>query len=120
MEGIILGLLIGAVIAGVGTWLLLRTRTATLQERLQARDGSIAQLESRLTTEATVHAQAQAEIARLRNETVTVETRLIEERKAANEKLAILNEAQAKLSDAFKALSSEALKSNNETFLNLA
>lgn len=47
-------------------------------------------------------------------------TRLHEERKASEEKLAILDEAQSKLSDAFKALSSEALKSNNESFLDLA
>ena len=56
----------------------------------------------------------------MRQEATTLETRLVEERKAATEKLAILNEAQAKLSDAFKALSSEALKSNNVAFLNLA
>ena len=47
-------------------------------------------------------------------------TRLIEERKSSEEKLAILDEAQSKLSDAFKALSSEALKSNNQSFLDLA
>ncbi len=44
----------------------------------------------------------------------------MEERKAALEKLGLLNETQAKLSDAFKALSADALKSNNESFLNLA
>lgn len=48
------------------------------------------------------------------------ETRLAEERKAAEEKLALLNDAQQKLSDAFKALSSEALKSNNQSFIELA
>ena len=32
----------------------------------------------------------------------------------------ILNKAQEKLSDAFKALSSDALKNNNESFLKLA
>jgi len=47
-------------------------------------------------------------------------TRLHEERKSSEEKLAILDEAQSKLSDAFKALSSEALKSNNQSFLDLA
>src|SRR5574340_650673 len=49
-----------------------------------------------------------------------VETRIAEERKAAEEKLALLNDAQAKLADAFNALSAEALKSNNQAFLDLA
>ncbi len=46
--------------------------------------------------------------------------RLHEERKASEEKLAVLDSAQVKLSDAFKALSAEALKSNNQSFLDLA
>ena len=43
-----------------------------------------------------------------------------EERKAGEEKLAVLDAAQVKLSDAFKALSAEALQSNNHSFLELA
>ncbi|TVP76448.1 MAG: DNA recombination protein RmuC [Puniceicoccaceae bacterium] len=39
---------------------------------------------------------------------------------AANEKLALLQDAQIKLQDSFKVLSSEALSKNNESFLNLA
>ena len=39
---------------------------------------------------------------------------------AAAEKLALLEDAQTKLSDSFKALSSEALSKNNESFMNLA
>lgn len=49
-----------------------------------------------------------------------LETTLVEERKLNLEKLALLNDAQQKLSDAFKALSAEALKSNNRSFLELA
>ncbi len=56
-----------------------------------------------------------------KSETISeLETRIEEERKAAEEKLALLNDAQAKLSDAFKSLSAEALKSNNQSFLELA
>ncbi|MEN8792107.1 MAG: DNA recombination protein RmuC [Lentimonas sp.] len=42
------------------------------------------------------------------------------ELKAAAEKLALLEDAKAKLQDSFKALSSEALSKNNESFLKLA
>jgi DNA recombination protein RmuC len=47
-------------------------------------------------------------------------TRLEEERKANQEKLTLLNNAEIKLADAFKALSADALRSNNQSFLDLA
>lgn len=56
----------------------------------------------------------------LKEDISRLNTTLDKERKATEEKLALLNEAQQKLSDAFKALSSEALKSNNQSFLELA
>jgi DNA recombination protein RmuC len=59
----------------------------------------------------------------LRSETgkrAAAEANLEQERKAAQEKLAVLKDAQDRLSDTFKALSSEALKSNNQSFLDLA
>lgn len=46
--------------------------------------------------------------------------RLNEQQKSAEEKLTLLNDAKEKLSDTFKALSSDALKSSNEEFLKLA
>lgn len=49
-----------------------------------------------------------------------MQARMEEERKASAEKLELLNHAQERLSDAFRALSSEALKSNNQSFLELA
>ena len=47
-------------------------------------------------------------------------TRLEEERKANQEKLTLINNAELKLGDAFKALSADALRSNNQSFLDLA
>ncbi|HEV7784174.1 MAG TPA: DNA recombination protein RmuC [Thermoanaerobaculia bacterium] len=57
---------------------------------------------------------------RLQAEVIRLRTLLEAERQAGGEKLRLLNEAQAKLSDAFKALSAEALQSNNQSFLHLA
>ena len=48
------------------------------------------------------------------------QARLESERRAAEEKMAVWNEAQQKLSDAFGALSADALARNNQTFLDLA
>ncbi len=59
------------------------------------------------------HARAAARIAAL-------ETQLDQERKVAAEKLGVLDEAQVRFSDAFKALSAEALRHNNSSFLELA
>ena len=49
-----------------------------------------------------------------------LQTRLEEERKASQEKLALLSNAEEKLTDAFKALSADALRNNNQSFLDLA
>lgn len=49
-----------------------------------------------------------------------LETRLQDEIKMAEEKMNLLEDAQKKLADSFKALSMEALKSNNQSFLDLA
>ncbi|HYX25778.1 MAG TPA: DNA recombination protein RmuC [Thermoanaerobaculia bacterium] len=57
---------------------------------------------------------------RLQAEVVRLRTLLDAERRMAAEKLRLLDEAQGRLSDAFKALSAEALQSNNQSFLHLA
>ncbi len=53
-------------------------------------------------------------------ERAVLQTRLEEERKASQEKLTLINTAESKLADAFKALSADALRSNNQSFLDLA
>ena len=58
-------------------------------------------------------AQGQSEVARLQAE-------LAAERRSAAEKLAVLREAEQEFRDAFQSLSSEALRQNNQSFLDLA
>ena len=59
------------------------------------------------------HAAAKEALAR-------IEAQRDAELKSAAEKLSLLEEAKTKLQDSFKALSSEALSKNNESFLKLA
>ena len=91
-----------------------------LQERVQVRDARIAELSDELgkcreeiSALTTAKADLLARCARL-------EAELAKERESAAEKLALLEEAEKRLSDTFKALSAEALKSNNQSFLQLA
>jgi DNA recombination protein RmuC len=95
-------------------------QVASLQERLQGYERSIQDLTQRLSTVA-----SQLETSRQREQKLATQigqyhSLLQQERKAAAEKLALVNDAQAKLSDAFKALASESLRNNNAAFLNLA
>ena len=56
----------------------------------------------------------------MRPEAARLRTTIEKEREAASERLRLLENAQARLSDAFKAMSSEALQNNNQSFLHLA
>ncbi|WP_018085187.1 DNA recombination protein RmuC [Desulfurispora thermophila] len=84
-------------------------RRAATQEKA-ARVDELQQTLDRLQAE---NAQARARLAEL-------QTRLDEERRASEEKLALLTKARQELSDAFQALATRALHSNNQSFLELA
>jgi DNA recombination protein RmuC len=94
---------------------VLESRNTDLERRAVAEEkaGRVPELETQLRQRAATVAEQQARLAQL-------ETRIAEERKAAEEKLSLVNEAREALSDAFKALSSDALKSNNQAFIELA
>ncbi len=94
---------------------LREARHAEIARRAAAEENAarLPALEAKLAEHERTGADQQARIASL-------ETQLAEERKAAQEKLALIEEARQKLADAFKALSSDALKSNNQAFLELA
>jgi len=66
------------------------------------------------------HLRAQKQIAELQHENSTLSTTLEIQRSSADEKIEALEKTKAQLSDTFSALSSEALKNNNEQFLKLA
>jgi DNA recombination protein RmuC len=108
--------LTGAAVGGliVGLWLrsqLVEARSRVgraeeLQRDVHQRDARIAEL--------------QREITSARVETSMLSERLEQERRSSGEKLALVDDAQRRLSDAFNALSAEALARNNAAFLDIA
>jgi DNA recombination protein RmuC len=110
------GLLLGAVV----TWLVGRVNRARLQEKLSAGETRLADMETRLETAKNEETSLRDQLTEARTQLATWKTRAEEEERATAEKLEMLRVAEARLGDAFKALSSEALRSNQEQFLLLA
>lgn len=96
------------------------SRLAVLQERLDGAERRAGEARGAIDLKEGTIGELQARVTALREERSELETRLEKEREAATEKLDLLNQAQARLAEAFKALSSDALKSNNQSFLDLA
>lgn len=115
-----LALLLGSALGALVAWLYLRARESALRVRLVGTEAQLAETRTALDA-------ARAELDRLRalaaereSAAAALRATLDSERQAAAEKLAVLQEAQARLTTEFKALSAEALKGNNQTFLDLA
>ncbi|MFZ5592493.1 MAG: DNA recombination protein RmuC, partial [Bacillota bacterium] len=111
MEGLkwLYTLLPGAALGALLAWLWLRGQLTAAREKA-ARADELKQELDRLQQENT---RTQTQLAELK-------TRLEEERKAGEEKLALLTRARQELSNAFQALAAQALHSNNQSFLELA
>ncbi len=93
---------------------------ALAAQTLAEREADIAELRQELTRRQTEHNQLQLDLGRLREDRAAADARARAEAQAAAEKLALLEQAEANLKDAFKALSAESLKASQENFLGLA
>src|SRR5882762_4706919 len=105
----VIGLLFGSVIA----WLALRSRTATLSARLSLMEKELAAGKADLARLQQAHTELVAGKAR-------AESALESERKTNDEKIELVTRASEDLRNSFKALASDALKSNNSSFLVIA
>ena len=83
-----------------------RRRAAELQAGIAARDGSLSKL--------------QDQVGSLQQERARLLAELDGERRNASEKVALLESARDALKESFGALSADALRTNNEAFLQLA
>src|ERR1051326_9288940 len=124
----VLTLIFGALIGAVVAWLALHakwhrgfddgraasaTEIAALQERLAAKDRELAKLQQTFETEVT-------DGDRMREDNARLLANLEGERRAGVERSESFKQAAEALSEKFSALSRNALKDNNQEFLNLA
>jgi DNA recombination protein RmuC len=105
----VIGLLFGSVLA----WLVLRSRTATLSARLSLMEKELEAGRADLERLQKAHTELVAGKARL-------ESDLASERRNNAEKIELVTRASEDLRNAFKAMASDALKSNNSSFLVIA
>jgi DNA recombination protein RmuC len=131
MEGNLISiimLLIGIVVGALAVWLALRTKTdqiyksakaedaaqfASLSERIAARDEELHKLQQTFAKEV-------SEREHLRETNSGLKAELEGERRAATERRESFKQAAGELTEKFKALSRDALKDNNQSFLELA
>jgi DNA recombination protein RmuC len=130
-------LLIAALagVAIIALWAVLRARADREVAVVRSQLGPAAATSAAHAEEASKHAldlqrqlcsrdetieSLHADLARAREDAARLQAALEAERRATGEKMVVLREAESKLREAFSALSSEALRQNNQSFIELA
>ncbi len=103
----------GFILGSLLTWLFLRSRSAVLESRLSSIQQELTSARLDVAKNNQLNTELNAAVARL-------DAAIVHERKANQEKAELLDQATEGLREAFRALSADALKSNNQAFLELA
>ncbi len=104
---------VGAALGFAIAWLMVRPNAAVLNTRLSGLQQELTKVRGEAAKFTDLNTQ-------LNSAKVKLETTVALERKANEEKIALLSQMTEELRESFQALSSEALKSNNQAFLHLA
>jgi len=100
-------------IGGTGTFIYLRAQAKSTVREINL-------LQEQLSEASRKNVSLEAEKYALTKDFSAISARREAEQIAADEKIALLEAAKTNLTDAFKALSADALKTNNQAFLDLA
>jgi DNA recombination protein RmuC len=96
-------------------------RTASVrQAAAEAKTAQLPELVQQLQDKEALLIQARAETSLLKTKLVEVQTQLVNEQTTTQEKLALLEQTRQQLAQTFQALSADALRHNNQSFLELA
>lgn len=110
--GLGLGLLLG--------WLVARSRTSRYEAQLEERSRRATDLERERDAARRDIADVRDQLSEARAQQARLGAQAASERAAAEEKMALLRGAEQQLREAFASLSAEALRRNNQSFLELA
>ncbi|HEY0863524.1 MAG TPA: DNA recombination protein RmuC [Lacunisphaera sp.] len=102
----ILFILVGLAIGAALGWFIAQSRAAASVERARLMEADLSAERAKLAELSALNSQLSASLA--------------SERAAAAEKISALTDAHERLTNSFKALSADALRSNNQSFLELA
>jgi DNA recombination protein RmuC len=116
----ILTAVLGLFVGWLFTRLAASGKIATAAERLKSEERRALEIETRLAHTTAEAERNERDAQTFRNQLTEIRSRLEGEIKSAQEKQALLDRAEIKLSDTFKALSADALRSSSEQFLQLA
>lgn len=112
-------------LGGCFIWSLLRykdgqSEKALWMEKCRGQEQNLHELRDHLENKETLLQNLREENSSLKSKVVELETKWGQQAKLAQEKLEFLEHAQKQLTDTFKALSWDAMKSSSQTFLDLA
>lgn len=118
--GVIAGAFLAWMLAGARMASALARATRDIEGKLRAAEATAAEIREQRERLRQEKAQIEQALRQSDSLRVAAETRAAEMARAIQEQKLLLDEARAKLSDAFKSLAADALKSSNEGFLTLA
>ena len=125
--GVALGLALGFALGGALAWVVVGSRgrsaerqVAVLAARLDERAAVGARIESETAALEAEESRLRDELAAARDGRARAETELLSERRGSEERAALLRKTEESLREVFQALSAEALRRNNQSFLELA
>ena len=125
---LIVGAIAGAIAGGVVGWLWATSRARgeqaarvrDLENRAAAQEGSATAIREELERSREIIGCLQTDLRTATAEKADAEARVSETRAGLEEQKRLLEEAKFRLTEAFRALAADALKSSNEDFLRLA
>ena len=126
---ILVGIALGLALGGVGGWLLGRVSEASAGPRVEAAAARaradeiakrVAQLDAALEARERDLGDARQRSSELAERLVRATAELDGERRSATDRLKLLEQAEQSLREAFASVSAEALRANNQSFLQLA